>query len=154
MAPSLPAMIQGEVVFRVARPPAEAWTVLADLERAPEWVPDLIEVTKLTPGEVGVGTRYHEIVEMSGNRTEAELEVTTFDPPRTFAHAGQGGPASFSATFTLEPDEGGTKVTHAYTCQMKGMMKFMEPILRGWITKNSANASEALAGLIEGGASE
>ena len=144
-------MTEGELVFHVSRPPDAVWAVLVDLENAPDWVPDLVSVSKLTPGDVGVGTRYHEIIEMSGNRTEAELEITTFDPPRVIAYSGKGGPAEFATTFTLAPDGDGTKVTQVYSVQLKGMMRFMEPVIRGWMQTNNAVAVDKLTRLLEGG---
>jgi carbon monoxide dehydrogenase subunit G len=144
-------MTKGEITFHVPRPPAEVWSVVADLERAPEWVPDLISVTKVSEGDIRVGTRYTEVVNMNGNKGDAELEVTQYDAPRVFANEGKGGPASFSAKFTLEPDGDGTRVTHEYTVTMSGIMKMMEPLMKGWLKKNSEEAVERLQSLIESG---
>jgi len=147
-------MAKGEVVVHVERTLEEVWNVLADLERAPEWVPDMLSARKLTEGAVGVGTRYHEVVSMHGKDAEAELEVTRFEPPRVFAHRGEGGPARFSATFTLEPgDSGGrsTRLTHAWTVELSGMMRMMEPLVRGWVQRNSEEAVRNLKRSMEAG---
>ena len=55
-------MQEGDVVVHIARTPDEIWPRLVDLENAPEWVPDLVSARRLTDGEVGVGTRYAEVV--------------------------------------------------------------------------------------------
>ncbi len=146
-------MAGGEVVIEVERTPEEVWKVIADVERAPEWVPDMISARKLTEGEIGVGTRYHEVISMQGKESEAELEITRYEPHRVFAHEGEGGPAKFSATFTLEPTDSGqsTKLTHSWTLKMSGIMRMMEPMIRGLVQKNSEAATDNLKRLLEDG---
>jgi len=143
-------MQSGDVVVHIARTPEEIWSRLVDLESAHEWVPDLVSARRLTDGEVGVGARYAEVVAIGGKHTDAELEITEFEPPHTFAHAGRGGPARFTASFRLEPDgSGGTSVTHAWTLELEGMMKMMEPMVRGLVQKNAAAAADGLRELLE-----
>jgi carbon monoxide dehydrogenase subunit G len=143
-------MARGELEFHVRRPPADVFAVLADLGRATEWVPDLVSIEQTTPGEVGVGTRYREVVRLGGKTSEAELEVTEYDPPRVFAHDGRGGPSTFSATFTLEADGDGTRVTHAYAIELSGPMRIMGPMIKGWVRKNAETAHANLVRLLEG----
>jgi carbon monoxide dehydrogenase subunit G len=144
-------MTEGKVEFHVRRPPEEVFAALADLEQAPRWVPDLVSVEKQTPGPVGVGTRYSEVVRMGEKVSEAELEVTEHDPPRVFAHRGQGGPARFTARFTLTPDGEGTRVAHAYTVQLSGFAKLLTPVVARWIRKNAETAAEGLRRSLEDG---
>lgn len=131
--------------FIPGRTPEQVFDVLSDLERAPEWVPDLLSVKKLTPGPVVVGTRYAERVRMGSREGDAELEVTEHERPRVFAHRGKGGPASFGARFVLEAEDGGTRVTHEYELRMSGMFKLMTPMMAGWVKKNSEAAMASLA---------
>ena len=147
-------MAEGSIVFHVPRPPAEVWTIVADLEQAPDWVTDIISVTKETDGPVGVGTRYSERVNVNGTEGAATMEVTRYDPPRVFANRGEGGPAKFTTMFTLEPDGDGTKVTHSYTMKMSGFMKMMEPMMKGWMRKNSEASVKKLQELFASGAGQ
>lgn len=142
-------MARGSLVFSVARPPSAVFELLADLERAPEWVPDLVSVEKTTPGPVGVGTRYSEVVQMGKQTSTAELEVTEYERDRVFAHDGEGGPSRFSARFTLKPEGDGTRVTHEYTVRLRGLFKLMTPFIMGWVRKNSQAATVELKRLLE-----
>ena len=113
-------------------------------------MPDLVSARRLTDGEVGVGTRYAEVVSIGGKTSKAEVEITQFEPPHVFAHAGAGGPARFTASFRLDADgAGGTNVTHAWTLELAGVMRMMEPMVRGWVQKNAAAAAEGLKELLE-----
>jgi len=142
-------MSKGRIVFRVAQPPDIVFPYLSDLENAPEWVPDLVSVQKVTEGPIGVGTRYAEVVRMGSRMEKADLEVTEYAPDRVFAHSGRGGPSTFSARFELEPDDGGTRITHSYSVSMSGMFKLVAPLATNWIRKNTEAGVENLTRLLE-----
>jgi carbon monoxide dehydrogenase subunit G len=141
----------GSIEFHVARPPAEVFPYVADLERAPEWVPDLISVEKLGDGPVRVGSRFRQEVRAAGRTGHAELEVTEYEPPRRFAHRGKGGPAEFKAEFTLEPDGEGTRVRHDFEVRMKGLFKLASGAVEGWVERNAETAVANLKRVIEEG---
>src|ERR1022692_4414314 len=84
----------GEVVMTIARrlsghavensigiaAPAEAvFDYVTDVRREQEWNPQLREAEKLTPGPVGVGTRYR--VRFGRGVGAATIENTAFDRP-------------------------------------------------------------------------
>lgn len=135
--------MQGRIRFHVDRPPPEVFAFVADLERAPEWVPDLVAVRKTTPGEVRVGTRYVEVVRLGPRTSEVEIEVTELEPGRSFAHRGESGSSHFVGRFALEPDGpngGGTLVVHEYEVELGGMHRLLAPFTRGWIDRNVEQA--------------
>jgi carbon monoxide dehydrogenase subunit G len=144
-------MAQGLLTFRVNKPPEAVFPFVGNLERAPEWVPDLLSMRKVSDGPVGVGTRYEETVRMGSKISDATLEVTEYDPPYTFAHIGQGGPSRFTARFVLKPDGHATIVTHEYTVSLTGMAKLLSPVINGWVRRNTEAGIDNLRRLIEDG---
>lgn len=142
-------MAAGSMEIHVDRKPEDVFAYVSDLENAPQWVPDLVSVTKKTDGEIGVGTRYDEVVRMGKNEGEAQLEVTEYDPPRSFAHRGQGGPSRFTARFTFTPDGDGTRLKHDYTVQLSGFAKLMTPMITGWVRKNADAGMQKLKEALE-----
>ena len=56
--------MNGTASLFVERSPEEVFAYVANLENAPDWVPDLVSVTKTSEGEIGVGIRYTEVVKM------------------------------------------------------------------------------------------
>jgi len=145
-------MPKGNLEITIAAAPAKVFAFVADLEGAPDWVPDLVSVTKLTEGPVGVGTQYSEIVKVADKEGAGSLEVTRYEPDRVFAHKGQGGPAKFTATFTVEPSGDGARVVHEYEVKLSGMAKLMSPVLTTWMKKNGEKALANLKSRLEGGA--
>ena len=137
-------MPDGSLTLSVPRPPAEAFAYVADFERAPEWIPELTKVEKLTPGEIGVGTRFTQLVSLAGSEVEILVEVKEFDPPRVYAYEGDGGPAHFRASFTFEADGVGTRIRHDYDVTLGGALKLMGPVVGGWIKRNTETAIENL----------
>ena len=144
-------MPSGSVSIDVAATPEAAFAVVADMTQAPRWVPDLVSVTKVTDGPVAVGTRYTEVVQMGDKQGDGELWVTVHEPPRVYAHDGQGGPARFSARFTIEPAGDGCRVVHDYEVKLTGMARLMAPLMSKWVEKNSRAAMDNLKRLIEQG---
>lgn len=142
-------MHKGEVIFEVARPPSEVWERLVDMERAPDWVDSMKSSTKRTPGPVGVGAIFDQVLELNGSTNQAELKVTIFEERASFAHAGQSGPAAFTARFDLQEVPGGTRVVHGFTVSVGGMMRMMEPVIGGWVNKNARESVFKLKQLIE-----
>ncbi len=111
--------------FRVAAPAAEAWTILTDIERIAPCVPgaELTEVVDQSTykGKVSVrlgpvalsfnGTARFEEIDNTGYR--ARVLARGMDPK------GRGG-AEASVTFTLVPDEEGSKVHILTDLQLSG----------------------------------
>ena len=125
-------MPSGSLSLTLQASPEAAFAVVSDLLRAPEWVPDLVSVTKVSDGPVGVGTRFTEVVQMGDKRGDGELWVTVF-----------------GARFTIEPEGDGCRITHDYEVKLSGMARLMAPLMGKWVEKNSAHAMQDLKQLIE-----
>ena len=65
-------MPAGTIEIDIPRPIDEVFAYVGDLETAPQWVPDLVSMRKVTEGPVGVGTRYVEMVQMGKKQEEAQ----------------------------------------------------------------------------------
>ena len=144
-------MAEGSIEIRIARRAEEVFAYLSDLERAIEWVPDLLTMKKLTDGPIGVGTRYVETIKQGGSTGSAQLEVTEYEPNRVFAHKGEGGPVKFTGLFTVRPDGDESVVVHDYTFELSGLAKLMGPVLVKWLKRNSEIGAANLKRVLESG---
>lgn len=70
-------------------------------ENHPRWEHEVIEVRRLTDGPIGVGSRGVMVREEYGRRSEAPLEITAFEPPRTIAFRHLGGPMLFELALVM-----------------------------------------------------
>jgi hypothetical protein len=70
-----------------------------------------------------------EVRKFLGRRMESELEVTEYEPDRRFALKVLSGPVPFSVEHTLEPRDGGTRLTFLGKGEPGGFFKLAEPIV-------------------------
>jgi uncharacterized protein YndB with AHSA1/START domain len=107
-------VIRLERSYRIARPPAAVFAVLTDPERLAEWQKGTVEVERLTPGPMGVGTRLREVHAAMGRKLESVVEVTEFEPDRVFAlHVVEGVPVDGRWELTANGD--GTRLAFTAT---------------------------------------
>ena len=67
----------------IARSPEDVFAYMTDPSLLATWQ-DAEHVEQLTPGPVGVGTRFREVHRVMGRRRVEETEVVTFEPGRRF----------------------------------------------------------------------
>ena len=126
--------------IEIARPPAEVYAVVADLERAPEWQPSLVRVDV----ERGV-----EVRRIAAQEREATFEVTRNEPPRLFEIVSNAGPIRAWATFELEPVDGGTRVDLTLVLELGGALRFAGRMIRGRAEQEALENLERLKRLVE-----
>jgi hypothetical protein len=103
--------------------------VATDLAHAAEHVRGIEKIELLTPGPVGVGTRWRETRRMMGNLATETLEVKEFDRPLKYVVGCESCGCCFQTTFAFAPRANGTDVTldvHAEALTL--MAKIMSPL--------------------------
>ena len=142
-------MPHGTLTFTIERRPAEVFAFVSDMANAPRWIPEVVSVEKRTPGAVGLGTAYDQLMRLGGQELASSMTVTEYDPPRAYAHEGGGSTGRFRARFVFEPEGDGTRVTHEYEVTLLGAMKMLSPVVSSWVKHNSKAAIERLRGELE-----
>jgi uncharacterized protein YndB with AHSA1/START domain len=118
----------------VARPSGELFALWADLERSTEYSAATIERRKLTPGPIGVGTRYHAVDRWPGRTVAFTVEVTAFEPPRRIV-ASWSEPMAGGWEARFEPTDGGTDLTFTTRMEPSGVMGLLSPLMRPWAAR-------------------
>lgn len=104
-----------QVGIHIAAPPDQVWTVLADIERWPEWTASVTSVERLDDGPVAVGS----LARVKQPRLRAAVwRVTSVEPGRSFDWAAKSPGITTAAGHRLEPTHDGTRV--ALTIEMSG----------------------------------
>lgn len=137
--------------IRIARPPADVWAVVSDLETHPEWRPAIVELTQVSAGPLAVGSRLREVLRWRGRKLELDDVVTALEPPRRLALSGGWSAAEFDLELVLEPDGNGTVVTMDWPLRPKSLlMRIAAPFLGGTMRKATREELELLKAYVEG----
>ena len=107
--------------IEIAKPQEVVYTIVRDLERAPEWQPSLESV------DVQAGT---EVRRVGGRRQTLKFFVLEDDPPRRLALSSEGRPAKARATFDLERANDGTMVKFSLDVELRGAARFAGPLVK------------------------
>lgn len=94
----------------VAAPPEQVWALLTDLDRMPEWSPELLRMVPLKPGGLRVGQWY-----LGLNRRKAVVwptrnVVAELEPGRVLAWDTKSSGARW--IWEVSADPAGTRVVH------------------------------------------
>lgn len=95
---------------RIQAPNAEVFQVFADLPNLSERVQAITGIEMLTPGDVGVGTRFKETRVMFGKEATEVMEVTQFSPPEHIREEARSNGMNYVSDWTFTEDSGMTTV--------------------------------------------
>ena len=122
-------MADFQVTKHIAAPPEVVFDVATDLPHVAEHVRGIDKIELLTPGPVGVGTKWLETRTMMGVQSTETLEVKTFFRPSKFVIACESCGCYFESIFSFAPAANGTNVTlDVHTKPLTLMAKVMSPI--------------------------
>lgn len=134
----------------IEREPESVWAVVSDLDTHTSWRPAVQEFRKVSEGPLGVGSRIREVLEWRGREIVIDDVVTVFDAPSRFALRGGWTAADFEVDFTLEPVDGGTKVTMDWPLYPKSLLlKVAAPFMGGAMRKATREELELLKKHVE-----
>ena len=109
-----PLHAQKEIV--ILAPIERVWEVLTDIERWPEWQPDVATASLDDPLRAGTGFRW------KAKGLAIASTIQEFDPPRRIGWTGRSTGMGAIHRWTLEPAQNGTRVT-------------TQESLSGWLTR-------------------
>jgi hypothetical protein len=118
----------------VDRPPDDVWRYVVEgyFDHHSSWDPAIVEMVKLTPGEIAVGTRGRE-VRRFGAKQAADFEVTALVRPERFSFRNTSGPFAVERSYRLRPADRGTVLSFSFEMRPKGVMHLLFPLLRNTI---------------------
>lgn len=76
----------------------------------PRWDPDLVEVTKTSPGPLGVGTVGREVRNFNGRRFISGFRITRFQPVSAFSIRGIEGAMEENVDYDIASEGSGSRV--------------------------------------------
>jgi len=143
-------MIDFTVETDIQRPAHHVFVYSTDPDRLPTWQTNTVSATREDDGPYGVGSRLREVHRAPGGKElESVVEVTEYEPDRTFAlRVVEGTPVH--ATMTFEPTaEGGTRVRFRAYGQLTGAMRLAQPLLGRMLRKQFTQQVATLKRVLE-----
>jgi uncharacterized protein YndB with AHSA1/START domain len=131
----------------VRRPPSAVFSYLADLENLPEWNYALAETRKVTPGPVGVGSRYLQRRPVP-RPAEETLQITEFVPGERLALQGTLNSFPAEVSYALHATDGGTTVINTVELELPGPRRLLSGVVAGRIKAAVAENLSVLAELL------
>ena len=123
------------------RTPEEVFPWLFEEDKVPQWTGSLDAYEVLGDGPLGRGSRVRQILTVSGQRLELELEITRYEPPREaesrFAISG----VEVELTYELTANGAGSELAHtlegkASSFKARMLLPVVQPRLERKLTED------------------
>ena len=125
--------------FAVDRPPEVIFDYLTDPSKLADWQTSNTSVEQLTDGPPGLGARFRERTEPPVGKEFVQItEFTELDRPRRLRVYIVEAPQPIDGTWTFEADRDGTLVSFTAEGELRGLMRFLEPLVKLLIARRFA----------------
>lgn len=141
-----------ETSVTIRKPLKETYDIIADYEKAPQWITGLKAVEPLegTPGEAGSKANY--IFEERGREIVFHEEVTAVEPYRSFRQRMEGGGVATEGEVHFQEQQGKTRILMKNKVWGRSwFMKLFLPLMKGMMRRRQMNDLENLKRLVEEG---
>ena len=145
-------MITFDLTTLVDRPMPEVYAFLSNPLNLPKWQSMISGIEQITPGAVGVGSKYKVSAEMLGRKIDGLMEITAFEPPAKFGFTNQAGPMQVTVTIALKPAGTGAKIALNAQGNPGGVFKIAEGVLAGQVKSQMEANLARLKTVLEAGA--
>jgi carbon monoxide dehydrogenase subunit G len=136
----------------IERPPAEVFRFVATehFQNHPKWDPAVTAITQTSPGPMGVGTTARLGRTDRGRRVEGTMEVTEYQPDRSFTEVSRFGPFTLHARATLAPvAAASTRLELVIDTRARGAIRLLVPLMRGTFRKTMARSLRSIKEQLE-----
>ncbi|MFW7414167.1 SRPBCC family protein [Demequina sp. SO4-18] len=91
--------------------PRAVWSIITDLDRAPEVLTGVVKVERLEGEGYEVGVKWRETRRMLGKEATEDMWVVAADEPHTTTVSAESNGTRYSTVFVCEPIDGGTRLS-------------------------------------------
>jgi hypothetical protein len=121
------ARIDGEIMIH--RPVEEVLDFVADERNEPRYNPRMLSSEKLSPGPVGLGSRFRAVMQSRSRRTTMTTEFTGHDRPRRLASTSRLSTMEIRGILTFDPVPGGTRMRWSWDLEPRGPLELLAPVV-------------------------
>jgi hypothetical protein len=115
------ARVEGEIVIK--RPVEEVFDFVADERNEPRYNPHMLRSEKLTPGPIGVGTRFSAEMATVRGSAPMTIEFTVYERPRLLALTARLSKMDIEGSLSFDPVPEGTRMRWSWEIEPRGFLR-------------------------------
>ena len=124
-------MINLDLGALIDKPIKDVFAFVANPNNMSKWNSAVVSLEQITPGAVGVGTKFKSVGEMMGRRMEGEMQITAYEPDTQCGFQVNAGPMQINLTLTFKTVGTGTKISLNVQGNPAGVFKLAEGVMTG-----------------------
>ena len=141
-------MINLDFGVLIDRPMKDVFAFVSNPNNMSKWNSAVVSLEQVSPGAVGVGSKFKTVGEMMGRRIEGEMQITAYEPDTKCGFQVNAGPMQVNLTLSFKTVGTGTKVSLNAQGNPGGIFKLAEGVMTGQIKSmmegNLARLKDAL----------
>lgn len=119
--------IEGDIVIQ--RPIEEVFDFVADERNEPRYNPQMTRAEKVSPGPIGLGTKFKSVMNGVGGRAEMTIEFTEFER-RRIAEITHLSNMDIKGALLFDPVPEGTRMTWLWDIEPRGFYRLLGLLVR------------------------
>ena len=119
--------IEGEIVIN--RPVDEVFDFVADARNEPLYNALMLRAEKLTPGPIGIGTRFRDQIALTVGPAAIAIEIIDYERPRRLTESIRLSRMDIRGGLTFDPVPGGTRMRWSWEWMPRGVFKLLTPLM-------------------------
>jgi hypothetical protein len=119
--------IEGDVV--IERPVEHVFDFVADVRNEPRFNPRMLRAEKVSPGPIGLGTRFTAEMATGSRRTPMRIEFIGFERPRRLASMTRLAWMDVRGELAFDPVPDGTRLRWQWDVRPRGLTRLLGPLI-------------------------
>lgn len=140
--------VEGDIT--IERSAEEVFDFVADERNEPQYNPRMTHAEKISPGSIGVGTRFRSVMTGIGPMAEMTIEYTAYDRPKQLASTTHLANMEIAGVLLFEPIPAGTRMKWRWDLEPRGFYKLIAPLVRHMGERQERAIWTGLKRLLEG----
>lgn len=120
-------LIEGEII--IERPVEAVFDFVADERNEPRFNPQMLSAEQITPGPIGLGTRFRAETVSRGRTVEMVIEFTAFERPRRLASQTRMSAMEVHGALTFDSVPEGTRMRWHWELAPRGLLGLLRPLI-------------------------
>ena len=135
--------------INVPKPPGEVFPWLLEEDKVPQWTTRLQAYEVRGGGPIGRGTRIRQVLTVSGQALDIELEITRYDPPGFAGSRFSTNGVEVGTTYALRATGAGSELTQTLEGKASGFKaRLLVPVVQPKLEAKLTEDLERLRGLL------